>query len=117
MIDKQSGDVGTHRYTPITDAPTRQLPETVEIFSLVRALAALVRHRKALALWPMVLFVAVVGISLLLPATYTANASFVPQQVDASAISSLAGLASQFGVNMPQANAAQSPAFYADLVT
>lgn len=88
-----------------------------EAFSLIAAATTLLRNWKPLVVWPFVLGVLAVSITFLFSPTYTASASFVPQQVDASTLSSLSGLAAQFGVSVPQANAAQSPAFYADLVS
>lgn len=49
------------------------------------------------------------------PAVYMASASFVPQGSDATR-SSLAGLAGQFGLALPQANQSLSPDFYARLL-
>jgi len=56
-----------------------------------------------------------IGVTLLRPRSYTSNSSFVPQTRKAS--SNLAGVAAQFGLSLPTDQAAQSPAFYADVVT
>ena len=118
MIDTKAPDERRQRYRAPTEPsyPASTSTGGIELLSLTLVIAALVRHRRPLAVWPTLLATLVVGVSLLFPRTYTASSSFAPVQVDASTLSSLAGLASQFGVAMPQANAAQSPAFYADLL-
>lgn len=57
----------------------------------------------------------VVAISLLLPRQYTSKGSFLVAGGD-QAGSTLAGLASQFGVNVAGGDPGQSPYFYADLM-
>jgi len=57
------------------------------------------------------------GISRLLPAKYTSDASFLPQTSQASSASALAGVASQLGLSLPSSQTTSSPSFYADLVT
>lgn len=58
-----------------------------------------------------------VGVALLLPARYTAAASFLPEaQADGlSAVGGLGGIAARFGVTVPGASG-ESPAFYAALL-
>src|SRR3954453_18116021 len=62
-----------------------------------------------------VLFALATGIYLLAaPRWYTATAAFTPQS--STRQSSLAGLASQFGLTVPGTDASRSPNFYGDLV-
>jgi uncharacterized protein involved in exopolysaccharide biosynthesis len=118
MIDRTRNIDSRHQYSPSTsNGPQPDAFSPLEVFSVTAAVTTLIRYRKRLILLPLLLSVLVISIGLLGPLSYTAGGSFVPQEVDASALSSLAGLASQFGVAVPQTNAAQSPAFYADLLT
>lgn len=57
----------------------------------------------------------IVGITLLLPRTWTSSAAFLPQgdQLQSSRLSSLAA---QFGVGVPLQGGGESPQFYADLM-
>lgn len=74
------------------------------------------RHRQLTLGLPAMVAVLVVVIGLVLPRTYVSSASFAPQGSEAS-LSQLAGLAAQFGVNVPTGEGSESPEFYADLVT
>lgn len=88
---------------------------TEEELSLLRLANVLLRHRWLILRWGLLVFAAVVTVTLLLPRTYTASSSFMPQARKPN--NSLTGIAAQFGLVMPTADAAQSPAFYADLLT
>ncbi|MDQ8173531.1 MAG: hypothetical protein P3B76_12675, partial [Gemmatimonadota bacterium] len=57
----------------------------------------------------------VVGAGLLGDRQWVSQAIFVAQSPDGG-ISRLAGLAAQLGVNVPKAQAGQSPDFYADVL-
>lgn len=61
------------------------------------------------------LAIATVGINLLLPRHYTSSASFVPNA--AGGLSSLATIASDFGVSLPGDNGGLSSQFYADFMS
>lgn len=57
------------------------------------------------------------GSALMGPRTYTAEASFMPQGgASGGSAGTLGALAGQFGVNVPQGNATESPAFYVELL-
>lgn len=76
----------------------------------------LLRHRRVLVLAPISVAFLVVGITLLGARSYTSTASFTPESGGAQA-GRLAGLASQFGVQVPTGEAGQSLQFYAGLLT
>lgn len=59
----------------------------------------------------------VLTLALVEPRHYTAVASFTPQTGQSMPPSGLASLAGQFGVSIPGDEPAQSPQFYADLLT
>lgn len=92
--------------------------EEQDEFSLVRAANVLLRHRWKIVGPALLLAVAVVVWTIVRPPTYTADASIVPQTARQSgaALSQLSGVASQFGVDLPGGEPAQSPQFYADLL-
>lgn len=83
--------------------------------SLVRLLNVLLRHRRVvLGLSAGAALLAVV-ITLILPRTYTAETSFLPQAAERD-VSRLAGLAAQFGFSLPGTRTGEVPQFYADLL-
>lgn len=75
----------------------------------------LLRRRRVIAWTAVALAALVVVVELVRPRTWSSSASFVPS--GRRMPSSLTGLAAQLGVNVPTADAATNPAFYADLVT
>lgn len=82
----------------------------------LEALAAFARrHRRLLLICLSIGIAAGLLAAVLVPRTYTARASFVPQQGRAQ-MSALASLAAQFGVVMPMMDATRSPAFYVTLL-
>ncbi len=83
--------------------------------SLLGIVNVLLRHRRIVIGLPVVLAFLVVGVGLVLPRTWTAKATFMPQS-NAGSLSRLAGLAAQLGVNVPTEDPGQSPEFYAELV-
>jgi uncharacterized protein involved in exopolysaccharide biosynthesis len=85
-----------------------------EELSFLRVANVLLRHRRMVVAWGLLLMVLVAGLTLYFPRTYTARSTFMPQTRKQS--SSLSGIAAQFGLAMPTTEASQSPAFYADLV-
>ncbi|HEY7637570.1 MAG TPA: Wzz/FepE/Etk N-terminal domain-containing protein [Gemmatimonadales bacterium] len=76
----------------------------------------LLRYRRLVIGAALLVFALVVGITLVLPRSYTSRSSFMPQT--RSQTGSLSGLAAQFGFTLPLSatDGGQSPAFYADLV-
>jgi uncharacterized protein involved in exopolysaccharide biosynthesis len=89
-------------------------PEPDDSDSLLPLGTTLLRARRLLA--RLALLGAVIGVvtGLLHKRTYSANAAFTPQSRRTG--SNLAGLAAQFGIAVPAGDAAQSPAFFADLM-
>lgn len=84
--------------------------------SPLRLLRDAVRRRRLIVRIPAVLILIVLSVSLLLPRKYTAWAAFTPES-EVNQLSSLAGVAAEFGVNLPSSDNTQSPDFYTDLVT
>lgn len=82
--------------------------------SLIRLINIVLANRTLVAFSAAVLFLLVVGITFALPRTFTVGASFTPQSERLS--SNLAGIAAQFGVQLPSADAAASPDFYVALI-
>ena len=78
----------------------------------------ILRRRRLILLVSVFFFAAVVAVGINQPRQYVATASFFPQSRRAGGSGNLAGIAAQFGVNVPAAAAdpGQSPAFYADLL-
>lgn len=84
---------------------------------IVRLANVLLRHRWKLVGLPLAIAALIVAWVLLSPPSYTTSSSLVPQSgADGGQLAQLSGLASQFGVNVPAGQAAQSPEFYADLL-
>jgi uncharacterized protein involved in exopolysaccharide biosynthesis len=83
--------------------------------SVTKVVNAVLRRRLLLIWLPLSLMVLVMVITLLTPPSYTARASFTPQQADA-AQSALAGLIGQTGLPIGRVMGAQSPDFYAELL-
>jgi uncharacterized protein involved in exopolysaccharide biosynthesis len=90
-----------------------QYDEELSLFTLG---TTLLRHRWRIARWALI-GGAIAAFSVAFkPALYKATASFVPQGGgDASRSAGLASIAGQLGVSLPNANASQSPEFYARL--
>jgi uncharacterized protein involved in exopolysaccharide biosynthesis len=89
-----------------TAAPTLDLRQVV---------AAALAHRRSVIRWTIGVPAIIVGALLLSPRTWVANAAFLPQ--GRRPPGNLSTLAAQLGVMMPTgAEAAQSPAFYSDLI-
>lgn len=76
----------------------------------------LLRHRSKVVGTAAACGLLAAGLAFLAPTTYTAGASFMPQ-TEGGQISQLSGIAAQFGVNVPQGEAGESPPFYEALVT
>jgi uncharacterized protein involved in exopolysaccharide biosynthesis len=86
-----------------------------EDVSLDEVLALFRRHWRRMVQIGLVAAVAAGTYALVRPRTWRATASFMPQ-VDRPELSGLVGLAAQFGVQVPQANPANSPVFYMQLL-
>jgi uncharacterized protein involved in exopolysaccharide biosynthesis len=82
--------------------------------SLIRLLNIVLANRTLVIASSLLLFLLVVGITLILPRTYTVASSFTPQSEKLT--SSLAGIAAQFGVQLPSSDAGASPDFYLELL-
>lgn len=94
-------------------APPSQDSEA-SVFSL--ATAILTRRRLIATVVLLVLLVGLPFIWIGSDSPYTANASFIPQGSGSAQLSSIAGLAAQYGVAVPSGSTTESPQFYADLL-
>jgi uncharacterized protein involved in exopolysaccharide biosynthesis len=83
--------------------------------SVTKVVNAVLRRRILLVWLPLSIMALVIILTLLSPPSYTARASFTPQQAD-GARSALAGLAAQAGLSVGTVTGAQSPDFYAELI-
>ena len=83
--------------------------------SLVDVINVLLQQRRMLMALPIVTFVLVVGITFVLPRSYTSSTSFMLQSSEGSQ-SRLAGIAAQLGFVMPVVESGTTPAFYEDLL-
>jgi uncharacterized protein involved in exopolysaccharide biosynthesis len=83
-------------------------------FSVVGALNVVLQHWRFIARCSVASAVVVVAVVLLLPLEYTSLSSFTPQARRGT--QSITSLAAQFGLSVPGADPAQSPAFYSDLI-
>lgn len=95
--------------------PLQPLPIAEDDVELSQLSPFLRRHRRLFVTCVLIgIVLAIVG-AFAWPRSYTSAASFMPQ--GQSRMSSLASLASQFGVSVPISDPGRSPAFYATLVT
>ncbi len=97
-------------------APIPGTPVSTEIVEVspFRLLVLALRHRGLIARWAFLVAVLVVGITLILPRSWTVSTSFLPQSRRTP--TNLAGLAAQFGVAIPVSDPSQAPPFYVDLL-
>ncbi|MFO7767616.1 MAG: Wzz/FepE/Etk N-terminal domain-containing protein [bacterium] len=91
-------------------------PDPSDEISLIELINVVLKNRRMVAVTPLVIFMLVVAYAFLQPRTYTSSASFTPQSSSGSR-SMTASLAAQFGVSVPGSENAQSPQFYANLIT
>lgn len=84
--------------------------------TLLSLVNALLRRRWTIIGSGLLVAAAVVGVTLLLPRTYSSSAAFVPQKQTATG-GGLSSVASQFGIDVGDLGSTDSPAFYADLLT
>jgi uncharacterized protein involved in exopolysaccharide biosynthesis len=99
---------------PVRKGASRARGPAAGDLTLVGLLNLTLRQRRLIVLCAAVTLVLGAGVRLLLPRTYTATSSFMPQSRRATP--SLSGLAAQFGLALPGVDPGQSPAFYSDLV-
>src|SRR4051812_38278131 len=94
--------------------PLQPFPIAEDDIELSQLSSFLRRHRQLLVVCLIagVLFGTIAAFAW--PRRYTASASFMPQ--GQSRLSSLASIASQFGVSVPLPDAGRSPGFYATLM-
>jgi len=97
-----------------TERPPREPESAGSEISLVRLLNIVLAHRSMVFACSILLFLVVVGVTLIRPRTYTTVASFTPQSERLP--SNLAGIAAQFGVALPGGDAGGSPDFYIELL-
>jgi tyrosine-protein kinase Etk/Wzc len=96
--------------------PASRSPQDRDETSLLSLLNALLRRWRLVIGLPLVAALIVAVVSLLVPSTYTATTTFVPEaRSQARLPAGLAGLAGQFGLSIGS-EATESPRFYADVV-
>ncbi len=104
-------------------ASARPLPAHVPVqdvvfedeISVLEILNVLLKRWRAVLGFPVVVTMVVLAVSFLVPPTYTAVTSFVPEVRSQSRLpAGVAGIAGQFGIALG-AEASQSPRFYADV--
>lgn len=121
MTSDRNRDIEPESPVSERDAPrgksgqTRSADEEISLLGIVNVLLS---HRRVVVLSPLVGAFLIVAVSLILPHSYTATASFTPESSERTEnqISRLAGLAGQFGISVPTGGVGQSPQFYADLL-
>ncbi len=97
-----------------TFSPLQPLPIVEDDVDLSQLTPFLRRHRRLLLTSVLVGVVLSTLVAFAWPRSYTTGASFMPQ--GQSRLSSLASLASQFGVSIPSTDAGRSPGFYSTLL-
>jgi uncharacterized protein involved in exopolysaccharide biosynthesis len=104
--------------TPDSQEAIERLPRGTEPagseISLIRLINIVLAQRALVMACSLLLFLLVVVATLLLPRTYTVESSFTPQSERLP--SNLAGIAAQFGVALPSADAGSNPDFYIELL-
>lgn len=84
--------------------------------TLLDLVTVLLRHWRVVVIAPLTTSLAAAGASLLMPPTYAATVSFLPEAGPANRLpAGLAGIAGQFGISFG-GEGAQSPRFYADVL-
>ena len=95
--------------------PLQPLPIAEDDIELSQLSSFLQRHRRLFVTCVLFGIVLAIIAAFAWPRSYTSEASFMPQ--GQSRVSSLATIASQFGVSVPIADPGRSPGFYATLIT
>jgi uncharacterized protein involved in exopolysaccharide biosynthesis len=93
---------------------TRRPMPSEEELSILAALSAVLRARRAVLACALAGALVAVGVALARHRTFTSHSSFVPQAQRLS--QGLGGLAAQLGFNLPNLEGAQGPSFYGDLL-
>lgn len=116
-VPLQYSESGSHREVgPVGGAIT---PASVHDQSIIHVATILLRYRRMVLFAPAVAIIASLIASFVLPRTYTAMASFVPQSPTPSQLSSLASLPAQLGLGLgrlAQGATFGSPDFYKELL-
>jgi uncharacterized protein involved in exopolysaccharide biosynthesis len=88
-------------------------------FTLLDLATVLFRHRRLVVGLPIAVALVIAGISLLMPPSFTATTSFVPEASSTSrlpgGLAGIAGIAGQLGLSVG-GDASRSPRFYADVL-
>jgi len=105
----------TDRLVPVR-IETAFIEEEAEPASLLRLVNVVLRHRRIVVGLPILLATIVCSYTLLTSRTWTASASFAPSESQAAQMGQLAGIAAQFGFNIPMAASGESPEFYVALL-
>ena len=95
-------------------APLQSVPLAEDDLNVSELSSFVRRHRQLFVICLLVGVLVAITVAFLWPKRYTSSASFIPQ--GQSRLSSLATLASQFGVAVPVTDAGRTPAFYAALI-
>lgn len=107
------GDDRTERIVvggqPVYLADEASAPSALELVNV------LLRRRRLLVVLSVAVAVLAVGHGLVSDVSYSSSGSFTSQG-QGGQISRLGGLAAQFGINLPDVGAGESPQFYADLL-
>jgi hypothetical protein len=101
----------THEVTPDGGA----IPLRYATLSAIDILRLALHRRRLLVFLPIAVAALVVGFGLISERQWESQAAFVAQS-QGGGISRLAGLAAQFGVNVPTTQQGQSPDFYAEVL-
>ena len=116
MAAGDSPDSGpTDRLVPVR-IETAFIEEEAEPASVLRLVNVVLRHRRIVVGLPILLATIVCSYTLLTSRTWSASASFAPSESQAAQMGQLAGIAAQFGFNIPMAASGESPEFYVALL-
>ena len=100
----------------VTQVHADQVPYD-DALSLLKVASLVVRRRRLIFVSTLVGALLGVGVALISPPKYTTTSSFLPNEADQAGLAGVAGLAQQFGFEIPRSSdAAQSPEFYRDLL-
>lgn len=97
-------------------APESRFVEEDEI-SLLQLFSVILRRRRTIVFSTILVSCIALVFALRTEKTYSASTSFIPQGAEGGGMSGLAGLAGQFGFQLPSQSSSESPQFYAELVT
>jgi uncharacterized protein involved in exopolysaccharide biosynthesis len=86
-------------------------PDEISVLSLVNVV---LRHRGLVAGTALLCFLTVVVLTLFQPRTYLSESALLPKSREG--VSNLAGIAAQFGFNVPTTESTESPDFYEELL-